>query len=228
MTAFASSEPLKEVSMGVPYKFNRNQALVEYHELLTQAFSDIGYKVILTPISIQNSHEMLISGTVDSVSYDDLSEPSGRENIITTSFPVAITVGTIFYSKVRPITLNTIHRYRGAISKNNSVIIVEAKKRHFKFVQTSNPFHCIQTVVEKKSDYCITIHEVGLSALNAIPEAKGRIIYLKEPFVKAPVHISLQKKYEKDMPKLEAALKVRLHGDLSKYPTIRSALNTNP
>jgi hypothetical protein len=214
--------------MGVPYKFNRIQALVEYHDLLAQAFSDIGYKVVLTPIPIQSSHEMLISGTVDSVSYDDLVDQDGRENIVTTSFPVAITTGTIFYAKIRPINAEKLHRYRGAISKNNHAIIREAKKQKLRFIETSNPFHCIQTIVEKKADYCISIREIGISAMNAIPEAKGRIVYADQPFVKVPVHISLKKKYEKDLPKLEAALKERLRGDLSKYPTITPALNTHP
>ncbi|WP_413294574.1 hypothetical protein ACLSU7_05610 [Bdellovibrio sp. HCB185ZH] len=214
--------------MGIPYKFTRNKALVEYHDLLIQAFSDIGYKVVLTPIAIQSSHEMLTSGEVDTVAYDDLADEDGRDHIITTSFPVALTEGIVFYSKVRPIKEKNLSKYRGAISKNNAAIIREAKKRNLKFIQTASPFHCIQTVVEKKADYCITIKEVGKSSANANPESRGTLLSLEKPFVKVPVYVSMKKKYEKDLPKFETALKVRLRGDLSKYPNIRPALNTNP
>jgi hypothetical protein len=226
--AYAGNEPLKEVSMGIPYKFTRNKALVEYHELLRLAFSDIGYKVVITPVAIKSSHEMLAAGTVDTVAYDDLGDQSGRETIVTTSFPIVVTVGTVFYSKIRPVQDSNLAKYRGAISKNNSAIIHEAKKRKLKFIQTANPFHCIQTVVEKKADYCITIREVGKSTINSNPDAKGTMLPLEPPFVKVPVYVSMKKKYEKDLPKLEAALKERLRGDLSKYPNLRSVLNTNP
>ncbi|UYL09354.1 hypothetical protein B9G69_002055 [Bdellovibrio sp. SKB1291214] len=228
-TATASAaEPLKEVSMGIPYKFTRNQALVEYHNLLTHAFSDIGYKVVLTRVAIQSSHEMLVSGTVDMVPYDDLADAKGRDQIVTTSFPVVLTVGTVFHSKIRPIKEIDLAKYRGAISKNNTAIIRDAEKRKLKFIQTANPFHCIQTVVEKKTDYCITIHEVGKSTVSSSPEARGLIVPVEKPFVQIPVHVSMNKKYAADLPKLEAALKERLRGDLSKYPTLRGALNTNP
>lgn len=214
--------------MGIPYKYARNKALVEYHDILIQAFSDIGYKVVLTPVPIHSSHEMLKSGSVDTVAYDDLADEDGRDTIITTSFPVALTEGTVFYSKVRPIKEKKLSKYRGAISKNNAAIIREAKKKSLKFIQTSNPFHCIQTVIEKKTDYCITIREVGKATVNANPEARGTILAMDKPFVKVPVYVSMKKKFEKDLPKFEAALKERLHGDLSKYPNIRPALNTSP
>ncbi len=214
--------------MGIPYKFSRNKALVEYHELLSEAFADIGYKIVLTTVPIQSTHEMLTSGVVDTVAYDDLGDQSGREKIVTTSFPVALTVATVFYSKIRPVNESKLNKYRGAISKNNTLIIREATKRKLKFVQTASPFQCVQTVIEKKADYCITIREVGKSTINSSPDAKGTFQSFDKPFIDVPVYVSMKKKYEKDLPKLEAALKHRLHGDLSKYPNVRPVLNTTP
>ncbi|WP_413560694.1 hypothetical protein [Bdellovibrio sp. HCB209] len=216
------------LTMGVPYKFSRIQALVEYHELLSKSFEDIGYKVEFKPIPIQSSHEMLISGNVDSVSYDDLVDSSGREKIITTSFPIAITRGTVFFSKTRPVKEDALEKYRGSISKNNSILLNHASKKKLKFKQTATPYQCIQTVIEKQSDFCITVHEIGVTALKDIPNGKGTIVYAEKPFLKMPIHLSMTKKYESDMPKLEVALRKRLKGDLSTYPSIRDALNTNP
>lgn len=226
--AASTDFPPKEITMGVPYNFSRNQALVEYNEILNKAFNDIGYKLVIVRLPIQNTHEMLIEGKADSVPYDDLSDPRKRNTIVTTSFPIVITAGTVFYAKVRPIREDRLGKYRGSISTNNTILIKEAKHRKLKFSQTSSPYHCIQTILEKKADYCVTIREVGLSTIDAIPEAKGKVVALKSPFITVPVHVSMQKKFSDEMPKLEDALRRILQGDLEKYPALKPVLNSHP
>ncbi|WP_413586976.1 substrate-binding periplasmic protein [Bdellovibrio sp. HCB274] len=228
ISAFASEATAKSINLGVPYKYNRNQALVEYHDLIISAYSDIGYKVNIVLRTAQSPREILLSGKVDAVAYDDLSDTREVEKVVITSFPVAKTFAMVFYLKSAPVTTKTLKKYKGTISLNNARILKEAARRHLNFVQATNPFHCMQLLLEKKVHYCISVREVGLSTIKANPEAKGKVEMMEEPFVETPVHLAMRREFKDIMPKLEEALKKRLTGDLSPYPTVRGALNTNP
>ncbi|MEK2687737.1 transporter substrate-binding domain-containing protein [Bdellovibrio sp. GT3] len=228
MATAAGETSQKVINLGVPFKYNRNQALVEYHNLVISSFNDIGYKVETTLRTAQSSREILLSGRVDAVAYDDLSDTREVEKVVITSFPVAKTYASVFHLRSESLDIKNLKKYKGTISLNNSRILQMAKQRKLKFIQATNPFHCIQMLLEKKVKYCISIREVGLSVVNANPETKKKIAMLPEPFMETPVYVAMRKEFAKEMPKLEAALKKRLSGDLSAYPTIREVLNKNP
>ncbi|WP_413578099.1 hypothetical protein ACLVWU_06105 [Bdellovibrio sp. HCB290] len=226
--AFASTPTPKSINLGVPYKYNRNQALVEFHDLIIKSFDDAGFKVNIVLRTAQSSRQILLSGKVDAVAYDDLSDTREIEKVVISSFPVAKTFASIFYLKSSPVDAKKLKKYKGAISLNNVRILKAASERHLNFIQATNPFHCMQLLLEKKVGYCISIREVGMSTINANPDAKGKVEMLEEPFIESPVYFAMRVEFKDVMPKVEEAIKKRLTGDLSAYPTIRPALNTSP
>lgn len=217
-----------EMTMGYPYKFDRNKALLEYSLLYKNAFHEAGYKLVPKPVAIKSSFEMLVDGEVDSIAYDDLAEGPGRENIISTSFPVARTQAHIFYARRNPIEESKLKEYRGVILHNNRVVLQYARKHKLKFSEANSPYQCIQMVLNKNADYCIGLKEVGMSSIEAIPDAQKNIVMIEKPILEIPIHVSLKKSYRNELPKIEAALKKHLTGNLSQYPLIKDNLNKDP
>lgn len=213
--------------IGIPYRIDRNAALQQYHDLLKGALHDAGFNMSIKPVAIKTTQEMLVSGEVDGVSYDDLSDKRGRDKIVTTSFPISKTKAVIFYSKKISINPSKLESYRGTIPHNNKIILKEAEKKGLKFSEATSPYHCVEMVLEKAADYCIAIKEVGLSAVEASPEAKENIIVGENHFLDIPVYVSFRKAFKKDLPAIESALRKHLKGDLSKYPLIKNNLNTD-
>ncbi|UOF01348.1 hypothetical protein [Bdellovibrio reynosensis] len=222
------SQAQPEITMGYPYKFDRNKALLEYALLYKTAFKEAGYTLVPKPVAIKSSFEMLVSGEVDSIAYDDMAEGSGRENVISTSFPVATTQAHIFYTRRNPVDDSKLNLYRGVILHNNRRVVQFAKKQKLKFSEAHSPYQCIQMVLDKTADYCIALKEVGMSSVEAIPDAQKNIVMHMKPVLEIPVYVSLKKSYRSDLPKIEAALKKQLTGNLSQYPLIKDNLNKSP
>ncbi|XGC79962.1 hypothetical protein ACES2L_11545 [Bdellovibrio bacteriovorus] len=217
-----------EMTMGYPYKFDRNKALLEYAHLYKSAFHDAGYKLVPKPVATKSTYEMLIAGEVDSIAYDDLAETAGRENVVSTSFPIARTQAHVFHARRNPVDTKKLGQHRGALLYNNRLVVQYAKKMNLKFKEASSPYHCIQMVLDKVADYCIALKEVGMSSVEAIPDAQRNIIMNEKPILEIPVYVSFRKSFRKELPKIEAALKKHLSGNLSQYPLIKENLNKDP
>ncbi|MBO9668353.1 MAG: transporter substrate-binding domain-containing protein [Bdellovibrio sp.] len=214
----------KTLIVGIPFSIGRNQALTEFHNLVEASLKDAGFKMVLKPIAVKTTYEMLLAGDVDAISYDDLSNRQERDKVISTSFPISSTAAYPFYRKDNPVSLSQLKKFKGAVSLNNQLVKIEATKQHLKFKGASNPYHCIQMLVDKEINYCLIIKEVGLSAVNSNPLAKDTIVMGSEKFINIPVHFSMKKSLAAEMPKIEASLKKHLQGDLSKYPLIKDNL----
>lgn len=223
---FAQAES-KSLSMGLPYHYTRNAAIVEYVKFVTDSLKDAEYDVAIKTFQSKRAYDLVLAKEVDAAAYDDLAIPEGRDKVVTLSFPISFSYARIFYradnKKFDPKKLKT---YKGALSQNNSLIDKEARAQSLKFISAGNPYHCIQLLLDKKVDYFIAIEEIAKSSIESTPEAKDQIKMSDDTFIKNPVYFTLNKIFQKDIPIIEAAFKKHLQGDLSNYPIIKKHLNT--
>ncbi|MFM6930374.1 MAG: substrate-binding periplasmic protein [Bdellovibrio sp.] len=217
------------IKMGVPFKVARVEAIVQYNELVAAALKDAGFKMELTTIQTKNTLDMLIDGDVDAISYDDKGIHKHRDKVVSTSFPLIYTQAKVFYRKdLKDFSMQTLDKFHAAIPQNNLKIMNEADRRHIKYTLANNPYHCMLMLLSKHADYCLAVEEVGASALKSIDKANQKIKTMNEAFLETPLYLSFAKKYKKDLPQIEAALKARLKGDLSAYPLVMKNLNKTP
>lgn len=217
------------LKFGSPYKVTRIAAIMQYHEFMAAALKDAGFKMELVLIPTKTTIEMLCDGDVDAISYDDKGSSDKRDNIISTSFPIVYTTAKVFYrADLKGFSEKTMGHFHAAIPQNNLSIKKEADRRNLKYSPATNPYHCIQMILDKQVDYCIAVNEVASSAIKSFDKADQKIRTLKEDFLETPIYMSFQKKYKNDLPKIEQALKARLKGDLSAYPLVAEHLNKTP
>lgn len=212
--------------MGMPFQYSRNQALKEYLEFLSDSLKDAGFKVELKTLQSRRSYDLVTSEEMDSSPYDDLAISEGRDKVISVRFPIIYTKGRIFYRK-DSVSFNAkkLNKYTGALSQNNALMDKEAKQRQLKFISTVSPYQSIQLLLERKIDYFLSIEEVGISAVNSTPEGNSQIKMSDVVFNEAPIYFTMQKKFKKDLPKIEMAFRKHLTGNLSQYPLIKANLN---
>lgn len=218
--------PLK---VGVPFKVARIAAIVQYHDFMKTALKDAGFDMELVTIPTKTTIEMLADGDVDAISYDDKGDDKRRANIVSMSFPIIFTQAKIFYRLgLNNFSEKTLGHFHAAIPQNNLNIMREADRRHMKYSSANNPYHCIQMLLNKQADFCIAVDEVASSAIKSFEKADQKIKSLDNAFLENPIFMSFQKKYKKDLPKIEQAFKARLKGDLSAYPLVEKHLNKTP
>lgn len=223
--AFAASV----IRIGIPFKVARIEAINQYHKFMAAALKDAGFKMELITIPTKNTIDMLIDGDVDAISYDDKASENNRDKVISTSFPIIYTQAKVFYrNDLNDFSIQALGKFHAAIPQNNLKIKNEADRRHLKYTLANNPYHCIQMLLNKHADYCLAVDEVGVSILKSMEQANQKIKMLDEPFLETPLYMSFTKKYKKDLPRIEAALKARLKGDLNAYPLVIKKLNSTP
>ncbi|WP_374074489.1 hypothetical protein [Bdellovibrio bacteriovorus] len=228
---FGASSALAQTTLtvGVPFGITRNQAILQYYQFLSDVLKEAGFKTELKKISGVLPYEALVRGEVDSIAYDDLALTTDREKVITISFPISFVDVHVFYlAENKKFNEKNLKKYRGALVLNNSMIEKEAKARRLKYVTTINPYHNAQLLIDKKVDYFLSIEEVGKSALVSTPNGTKKVKMSESIFATFPLYFSMQKKYKKDLSRIEAAFKRRLEGDLSAYPLVKKVLNKKP
>ena len=217
------------LKVGVPFKVARIAAIMQYHDFMKTALKDAGFDMELVTIPTKTTLEMLSDGDVDAISYDDKGSDKGRTNIVSMSFPIIFTQAKIFHRiGLNNFSEKTLGSFHAAIPQNNLSIIKEADRRHLKYTAANNPYHCIQMLLNKQADFCIAVDEVTSSAIKSFEKADQKIKTLDDVFLETPIYMSFQKKYKKDLPKIEQAFKTRLKGDLSAYPLVKEHLNKTP
>nr|BFD64319.1 hypothetical protein BdHM001_30000 [Bdellovibrio sp. HM001]BFD68512.1 hypothetical protein HAGR004_35340 [Bdellovibrio sp. HAGR004] len=219
----------KPLVMGVPFQVKRVKAIMEFQDFISQALADAGYSVVIQNTPAQRPYELLIEGKLDAILYDDKSFSEQRDQTVSLSFPLMQTSGRAFYrgsdAKFREDQLKAV---KGGISINNHALVLEATRRRLKFIHTTNPMQSVALLVDGKIDYFLAIREVGLSAIEAYPAAKGKVVMGKKDFLTLPLFLTFHKKLKPDLPRIEASVRKALAGDLSKYPLIRDNLNKSP
>ncbi|MDG0817728.1 substrate-binding periplasmic protein [Bdellovibrio svalbardensis] len=214
------------LTMGMPFRYSRNPALNEYLSLMTASLKDAGFDVVIKTFETKRTYDLVIDGDVDAIPYDDLASTENRDKVVTMSFPILKTYARIFYrADNKSFDPKNLKKLKGALARNNVLIDQEAKKKSLKFVTANSPFHGIKLLLDHEVDYFLAIEEVGLGAINSTPEAKSEIKMSEVPFAEVPIYVTLQKSFKKDLPKIEAAFKKNLQGNLTKYPLIQSHLN---
>ncbi|MGE5086626.1 MAG: substrate-binding periplasmic protein [Bacillota bacterium] len=202
---------------------------MQYHEFMSAALKDAGFKVEWITIPTKNTFDMLVDGDVDAIPYDDKADDNNRDKVISTSFPIICTEAKVFYRKdLKDFSMQTLAKFHAAIPQNNLKIRNEADKRHLPYTLASNPYHCIQMLLSRHADYCLAVDEVGISTVKSIEKADQKIKVLNETFLKTPLYMSFAQKYQKDMPRIEATLKAHLKGNLNAYPLVIKKLNQSP
>lgn len=225
----SSSLAQNTLTLGVAFGITRNQAILQYYQFLSDVLKEAGFKTELKKISGGIPYEALIRGEVDSIVYDDLALKSDREKVITVSFPLSFVGVHVFYlAENKKFNEKNLKKYRGAIVLNNSMVEKEAKDRRLKYLSTINPYQSAQLLIDRKVDYFLSVEQVGKSALAAIPDGNLKVQMSDTVFATFPIYFTMLKKYKKDLPRIEAAFKRRLEGDLSAYPLIKGALNKKP
>ncbi|WII71876.1 transporter substrate-binding domain-containing protein [Bdellovibrio sp. 22V] len=228
---FAQGKPLV---IGLPYQVKRITAVVEYQSFIADSLKDAGFDMRTKITTVQVPYEHLVAGELDGVLYDDLGIKEGRKNTVSTSFPIIKTRSRYFYLKDNPkfkkrdFSDRHMASLKGCISTANKTIEAEALRRKLSFINANNPYQNVTAVLEGQADYFIAVEEVGKSAVAAHPLAKDKFAFSDVVFTELPLYLTLHKKFHKDMPRIEEALKKRLRGDLSKYPLISDNLNKNP
>ncbi|MEK2646248.1 transporter substrate-binding domain-containing protein [Bdellovibrio sp. BCCA] len=218
--SFAST-PL---SIGFPFGFSRNEAINQYFLFLTDVLKDAGFEAVYKKMPGVLPYEALLKGEVDGIAYDDFALTKGREQTVTVSFPIVYIKVHVFYRvENKYFDEKNLKKYLGALGLNNSMIEKEAKRRKLKYVTSANPTQNVQLLLDKKIDYFLAVEEVGQSALSASnPELAKKIRMSERVFMSFPLYFTLNKKFKKDLPAIEASFKKHLTGDLSKYPLLRS------
>ncbi|QDK37187.1 transporter substrate-binding domain-containing protein [Bdellovibrio sp. NC01] len=225
LSSAAAQTELRTMTIGMPYRITRNQALIEFQNLHADFLRDAGFHVVTKTIPATSTYEILINGDVDAITYDDLGSKEKRDQVVTLSFPTIRTRALVFYESAKKINLKKLKKYKGALTANNVALENKAKEKGLKYITTGSPFQSLQLLLEGKIEYFIAIEEVGLASVAAHPEAKGKIAHSEEPFSEVPIYFSMNKKFKADIPEIEAALKKRLSGNLDAYPTIKNHLN---
>ena len=214
------------ITMGLPYHHTRNAAIVEYIQFLTDSLNDADFKVRLETFQSKRPYDLLVNKQIDSIGYDDLAISEGRDHVITLPFPIVFTYARIFYrADNKDFDVKKLKDYRGALSQNNTVIDKAARARSLKYITAGTPFHCVQLLLDRKVDYFLALEEVGLSSIDSMSGAKGKILMSNEVFVETPTYFTFSTSLAKDEPKIEAAFRKRLQGDLSAYPLLKNHLN---
>lgn len=217
---------LRTMTIGMPYRITRNQALIEFQNFHADFLQDAGFHTVTKTVPSTSTYEILINGDVDAITYDDLGSKEKRDQVVTLSFPTIRTRALIFYSSDnKQINLKKLKKYKGALTANNVTLENKAKEKGLKYITTGSPFQSLQLLLEGKIDYFIAIEEVGLASIAAHPEAKSKVTHAEEVFSEVPIYFSMNKKFKADIPEIEAALKKHLAGNLDAYPTIKNHLN---
>ncbi|UXR64233.1 transporter substrate-binding domain-containing protein [Bdellovibrio bacteriovorus] len=220
---------MKPLVMGLPFQVKRVRAIMEYQEFINRALADAGYGVVIQNTPAQRPYELLTQGKLDAIIYDDKSFTEQREQTVSLSFPLIRTHGRIFYlGKNLKFNEHKLKAFRGGISINNHALSLEANQQKLKYIHTVSPLQSVAQLVDGKIDYFIAIEEVGRSAIEAYPAARGKVSMGQVSFMTVPLYLTFHKKLKPDLPRIEAAFRKALTGDLSKYPLIMENLNKNP
>lgn len=224
----------KTVVMGLPFHVNRIKAIAEYQRFLSEALKDAGLSLQIKVVRERLPYDLMIAGDLDAIMYDDLGISKDRQKTVTTSFPIIKTRSRIFHLANNPNFADRkykdkkISTLRGCVVMANYLIEKEVRRRGFSFIHAGSQMQCINTILDGKADYFIAIEEVGRSALDSIPGAKDKFVVSETVFLEIPVYLTFNKKFRDDLPRIEAALKKKLTGDLSAFPLIAVNLNKLP
>lgn len=223
------TSPMKSLVMGLPFQVKRVRAIMEYQEFINQALADAGYHVVIQKTPAQRPYELLVQGKLDAIIYDDKSFVQQRDQTVSLSFPLIRTYGRVFYlGKNQKFNEQKLKDFKGGISLNNHALVLEANRQKLKYIHTSSPLQSVAQLVDGKIDYFIAIEEVGRSAIEAYPAAKGKVTMGQSYFMAVPLYLTFHKKLKTDLPRIEASFRKALAGDLSKYPLIMENLNKSP
>lgn len=223
------ASPPKSLVMGVPFQVKRVKAIMEFQDFITQALAEAGFKVMIQNTPAQRPYELLVQGKLDLIIYDDKSFLEKRDQTVSLSFPVVHARGRVFYlSGSSKFNEDKLKDLKGGISINNHALVLEASRRKLKFIHAASPLQSVVQLVDGTIDYFVAIETVGLSAIEAYPIAKGKVVMAKKTFQELPLFLTFHKKLKPDIPRIEASVRKALAGDLSKYPLIIESLNKNP
>lgn len=227
--AAAPSGELKPMIMGMPFQAKRIKSILQYQQFINEALATAGYKVSIRTSKGRQVNDLLIRGEIGCLAYDDKTWIDGREKTVSLSFPIIHTTSRVFYlSKNKDFNESRLRDYRGAVSIHNQILNKEAMRRKLKYVNNASPLHSVADLINGKIDYFVAIQEVGISAIESHPEAKGKVTHGESTFLDVALYLTFAKKYESDLPKIEEAFRKALKGDLSRYPLIKDRLNTDP
>lgn len=224
----------KKVAMGLPFHVNRIKAIAEYQRFLSEALKEAGFTLEIKVVRERLPYDLLVGGELDSIMYDDLGLRKDRQKTVSTSFPIIKTRSRYFHLKNNPQLLDrkykdkTISSLRGCVIMANYLIEKEVRRRGFNFIHAGSQMQCINTILDGKADYFIAIEEVGRSALESTPGAKDKFTVSDTVFLEVPLYLTFHKKFQPDLPRIEASLKKKLTGDLSGFPLIATNLNKMP
>ncbi|AFY03023.1 transporter substrate-binding domain-containing protein [Bdellovibrio bacteriovorus] len=229
ISAAAQTAELKPMVMGLPFQVKRVKAILQYQDFVNTTLVDAGYKVTVHTSKGRLTSQMLVGGELDAVTYDDKTWTEGRDKTVSVSFPIIRTRARIFYlADNQKFNEAKLKKFKGGFSTNNIALNKEAERRKLKYINTVSPLQSVVDLLAGKIDYFVAIQEVGLSVIESHPEAKGKVVMGKLVFLEVPLYMTFAKRFDPDMPKIEAAFKKALTGDLSKYPLIMENLNKEP
>ncbi len=222
---FAFSQP-KSLVLAAPQGHERFPPVQEYLHFIEDVLKDAGYTAVFKTVPLKRSFEMALKEEVDGLLYDDHQIDPKTKSLISVSFPIVYGRSRIVWLKEnKDFDENHLEKFKGAFLWNNTIAENEVKRRNLNCIPVGSIEQNIRLLLSARVDYVIALEGVA-RGLATLFHAENKIRIGEQLFIKIPFYFTLSKKHKKDLPEIEASFRKHLKGDLAKYPTIKSLLNT--
>lgn len=224
---FAAQAKKETLSLLTVPGYSKIPAYKEVIDFITTVAADAGYDVKVMEAPRKRGPYMVSSGEADAMPIRGPDDATDVPNLINSNFPIAFTVfRVVSLQKNAKFDEMNLKNFSGAIILNNSSLQAEEKRRALKLIEVNVEYQgLLKMLLVGRVDYIVMPQEFIHGFIEEDRSLEKTLKVGKHEFVKVPLYFTMNKKYLKVMPKIEASFRKVMKGDLSRFKYIRHSLN---